>query len=225
MADFDFEWMRAEMVERQIRRRGIDDPAVIDALLSVPREHFVLPEQRRWAYADRPLPIPCDQTISQPYIVALMAQALALRPTDCVLEIGSGSGYAAAVLGRLARVVYSVERHPALVAFAQDNLVAAGCVNVHVRHANGTLGWPEAAPFDAIVVAAGGPHVPDALLAQLAPGGRLVMPIGRSTRFQTLIRMLKRADGHIARDNLGAVAFVPLIGAAGWDEADDTPQA
>lgn len=221
MADFDFEWMRAEMVERQIRGRGITDAAVIGALLAVPRELFVEPEYQRWAYADRPLPIAAGQTISQPYIVALMAQALNLQPEDRVLEIGTGSGYAAAVLSRLVHAVYSVERHPELVAFACANLAAAGFASVHVRLDDGTHGWAEQAPFDAIVVAAGGPHVPGPLKTQLAPNGRLVMPVGRTTRRQTLIRLTRRADDSFRRENLGAVAFVPLIGEAGWTEADD----
>ncbi len=182
---------------------------------SVPRERFLRPELEEFAYRDAPLPIEQGQTISQPFIVALMAEALQLGPRDRVLEIGTGSGYAAAVLARVAREVYTIERHAELAESARTRLAELGFHNVFVRHGDGTLGWPEHAPFDAIVVAAGGPNVPGSLLAQLAPGGRLVIPIGEE-KAQQLVRVTRRADGSLEHEDLGGVRFVPLIGEEGW---------
>ena len=176
------------MVERQIEARGVRHPAVLEAMRTVPREAFLAGELAEFAYEDAPLPIEAGQTISQPYIVALMAAALEPRPGDRLLEIGTGSGYAAAVLSRVAADVYTVERHEELARLAESRMRALGYTNVHVLHGDGTLGWAEHAPYDAIVVAAGGPDAPPALLEQLADGGRLVIPIGATPREQELVR-------------------------------------
>ena len=209
---------RKLMVEQHIRARGIEDPRVLDALAFVPREAFLPPALAEFAYEDRPLPIEAGQTISQPYIVALMTEALALGPAEDVLEIGTGSGYAAAVLARLARRVFTIERHAELADLARDRLERLGYHNVEVRHGDGTLGWPEHAPFGAIVAAAGGPQLPHALLEQLAIGGRLVMPVGTS-RAQQLLRITRTGETEYRREDLGMVQFVPLIGAQGWTDA------
>ena len=221
----DLTSQRARMVDRQIAARGVRDPAVLAAMRSVPRERFLPPHLEEFAYQDSPLPIEQGQTISQPFIVALMAEALQLDAGDRVLEIGTGSGYAAAVLARVAREVYTVERHGELAESARIRLGELGFDTVSVRHGDGTLGWPEHAPYDAIVVAAGGPRVPEALLAQLAPGGRLVIPIGEE-KAQELVRVTRRADGTFEREDLGAVRFVPLIGAEGWrpEPAAESPR-
>jgi protein-L-isoaspartate(D-aspartate) O-methyltransferase len=209
---------RQQMVRRQLVARGIRDAAVLQAMESVPREAFLPPELAEFAYEDAPLPIAAGQTISQPYIVALMTAALQLRPEDRVLEIGTGSGYAAAILGHIAHEVYTIERHVELADAATARLRSLGVSNVHVLHGDGTLGWREHAPYDAIVVAAGGPDIPPALVAQLAAGGRLVIPIGADRSLQQLVRAT-RTDGDIRREVLGDVRFVPLIGAQGWDDA------
>jgi len=208
---------RERMVQTQIAARGVRDPRVLAAFRGVPREAFLPPELHEFAYQDSPLPIEAGQTISQPYIVALMAAALALAEGDRVLEIGTGSGYAAAILGRLARHVDTVERHEELATLAARRLAEQGFANVDVHHGDGTLGWPAHAPYDAIVVAAGGPGVPPALLEQLAPGGRLVMPVGEGRELQKLVRVTRRRDGRSVSEDLGDVRFVPLIGAQGWD--------
>jgi protein-L-isoaspartate(D-aspartate) O-methyltransferase len=202
----------------QFVARGVRDEAVLDAMRSVPREAFIAAELTEFAYEDAPLPIEAGQTISQPYIVAAMAAALELTEHDRVLEIGTGSGYAAAVLSRVAAQVYTVERHEELAQAAARRLRQLGFDNVHVRHADGTLGWPEHAPYDAIVVAAGGPDVPKPLLDQLAVGGRLVIPIGPTPRTQELVRVRRTDERTYTREELGAVRFVPLIGAEGWAE-------
>lgn len=213
--------LRERMVEEQLAARGIGDPRVLEAMRAVPREAFVAPDFRAEAYEDRPLPIGEGQTISQPYIVALMIEAAGLGPSDRVLEVGAGSGYAAAVMSRIARAVFAIERHPALVEAALDRLAAVGYSNIELRAGDGTRGWPEAAPFDAIIVSAGGPEAPPALKAQLAIGGRLVIPVGTVEREQTLRKITRVGESEYAEENLGAVSFVPLIGEAGW--ADDTP--
>lgn len=218
MTAIDFQTLRNEMVDRQIAARGVREPRVLEALRTVPRETFVPERLAEFAYDDTPLPIGEAQTISQPYVVALMAEALELRPWDKVLEIGAGSGYAAAVLTRIAREVYAVERHESLAREARARMERLGYTNVHIHHGDGTLGWPEHAPYDGIVVAAGGPEVPQALLAQLAEDGRLVIPIGPDVRSQSLVRVRRRPDGSNAREDLGGVRFVPLIGAQGWQE-------
>jgi protein-L-isoaspartate(D-aspartate) O-methyltransferase len=214
----DFREARSRMVERQLAGRDIRDARVLEALRHVPRERFLPEHLAEFAYDDGPLPIASGQTISQPYIVALMAQAAALTPPDRVLEIGTGSGYAAAVFSHLADRVFTIERHAALANAACQRLADLGCANVEVRVGDGTLGWPDAAPFDAIVVAAGGPDVPDALRRQLKRGGRLVMPVGDRNGNQRLVRVTRRSDEAFAEEDLGGVLFVPLIGEQGWDE-------
>ena len=208
---------REQMVRAHLVARGIADPRVLDAFRSVPREAFLPPELREFAYRDAPLPIEQGQTISQPYIVALMADALELVPGDSVLEVGTGSGYAAAILARLARHIYTIERHEELATLATHRLAELGFGNVSVRHGDGSLGWPEHAPYDAIVVAAGGPGVPRALLDQMAIGGRLVMPVGEGRELQKLVRLTRQPDGSLATEDLGDVRFVPLVGAQGWE--------
>ncbi len=199
------------MVRRHIKARGISDRRVLEAMAAVPREAFVGAVQARRAYADGPLPIGEGQTISQPYVVAWMAEAAEVGPGDRVLEVGTGSGYAAAVLGRLAESVYTVERHAALAKAAAERLRKLGCDNVRVRHGDGNEGWSEHAPYDAIVVAAAGPAVPGALRAQLRKGGRLVIPIGGRWATQRLIRERRGESGEFIREELGAVRFVPLV--------------
>jgi protein-L-isoaspartate(D-aspartate) O-methyltransferase len=218
MTSLDYETLRQTMVDRQIAARGVRDRRVLEALGAVPREAFLPERLAEFAYDDTPLPIGEEQTISQPYVVALMAEALELRPEDRVLEIGAGSGYAAAVLSRIVREVWTVERHASLAREARERMERLGYRNVQVVHGDGTLGWTERAPYDAIVVAAGGPEVPPALLGQLAPGGRLVIPIGPDPRTQSLVRVRRRPDGGHVREDLGGVRFVPLIGAQGWRE-------
>lgn len=207
---------REEMVERHIRARGVESAAVLSAMLAVPREAFVPEELQDRAYDDAALPIPNGQTISQPYIVAFMTAALKLQPGDRVLEIGTGSGYAAAVLSRIAGEVYTVERHESLEAKAKERLEMLGYGNVRVRHGDGTLGWPEYAPYDAITVAAGGPQVPETLCLQLKVGGRLVMPRGDSRVEQRLVRVTRLED-RFEEESLASVSFVPLIGKEGWE--------
>ena len=209
---------RERMVATQIEARGITDPLVLDAMRIVPRERFVPASLAKFAYDDGPLPIGHGQTISQPYIVAVMAQAAGLKPGARALEIGTGSGYGAAVLSRIAAEVYTVERVGALAAAARASLAKLGYANVHVLEGDGSLGWADHAPHDAIVVTAGGPRVPRTLLNQLAVGGRLVMPVGPVARHQRLVRVT-RTDAHeYAYEDLEEVAFVPLIGAEGWTE-------
>jgi protein-L-isoaspartate(D-aspartate) O-methyltransferase len=182
----------------------------------VPRELFVSDELRERAYDDTPLGIGEGQTISQPYIVAVMAEAARIRAGDRVLEVGTGSGYAAAILSRVASEVFTIERHPVLARTAEQRLARHGYDNVHVLCGDGTRGWPEHAPYDAIVVAAAGPALPSALLAQLAVGGRLVIPVGTSQRLQRLVRVVRTSSDGFTEEDLGAVSFVPLIGAEGW---------
>jgi protein-L-isoaspartate(D-aspartate) O-methyltransferase len=205
------------MVENQLVARGIEHPAVLRAMAEVPREEFVPGHWVEYAYADSPLPIGKEQTISQPYIVALMTEALEPSRGDRVLEIGTGSGYAAAILSRIVDEVYTIERHGSLSDVARDRYQALGYDNIHVLHSDGTLGWPEHAPYNGIVVTAGGPAVPDPLLAQLALGGRLVIPVGSTPTVQELVRVRRIAKDEYRRENLGAVRFVPLVGERGWD--------
>jgi protein-L-isoaspartate(D-aspartate) O-methyltransferase len=206
---------RGRMVDRQIAGRGIRDTGVLAAMRQVPRELFVAPGLEEFAYADSPLPIAKEQTISQPYIVALMIEAAGVKPGDKVLEIGTGSGYAAAVLGRIAEQVYTIERHQALAEAARRRLSGLGCRNIEVRQGDGTLGWPEAAPFDAIIVTAGGPGIPETLRRQLKPGGRLVIPVGALAREQRLMKVIRAGEHEFHEEDLGPVRFVPLIGAHG----------
>lgn len=204
------------MVEHQLVARDIRDPGVLAAMSEVPREAFVPPSLRGSAYIDGPLPIGEGQTISQPYIVALMAQAIEAGPADRVLEIGTGSGYAAAVLSRVVADVYTVERIGTLARAAAERCHALGYDNVHVLTGDGTLGWPEHAPYDAILASASGPEVPTPLKAQLRVGGVLVMPVGGRNWDQHLVRLRKTAPEHFVEEHLGGVAFVPLIGRDGW---------
>jgi len=213
-----FDEKRRRMVDRQILGRGIRDANVLAAMANVRREAFVPAQVRKFAYDDRPLPIAADQTISQPYIVAYMIEALNLQVGDKVLEIGAGSGYAAAVLAEIAGSVYSIERIGELAHTAAQSLENQGYDNVHVLHADGTRGWAEHAPFDAILVSAGAPVVPEDLKSQLAVGGRMVVPVGDTRRAQELIRITNRGNGVFDRENLADVRFVPLIGVHGWEE-------
>jgi protein-L-isoaspartate(D-aspartate) O-methyltransferase len=206
-----FEVERERMVREQIAARGIEDQRVLDAMLAVPRHEFVPEDQRRFAYEDRPLPIGYGQTISQPYVVAFMTEQLDLDGSERVLEVGTGSGYQAAVLGRLAREVYSIEIVKPLAERAAEDLKRLGYDNVHVRAGDGYRGWPEHAPFDAIVVTAAPDHVPPPLVDQLAEGGRLVVPVG--TWSQDLVLLTRDADG-IHEQHLIGVRFVPMTGEA-----------
>lgn len=212
----DFAELRERMVRRQIEARGIHDPAILDAFREVPREAFVSPDYAAAAYDDHPLPIEAGQTISQPYIVALMIEAAGIKSGDKVLEVGAGSGYAAAVISRIARNVVAIERQHDLVQVAQGRLKRLGYDNVRIVEGDGTRGCPEEAPFDAILAAASGSHVPPPLVAQLAPEGRLVMPIGDPGWVQKLVKVTKQEDGILQQSDLGEVRFVPLIGEEGW---------
>ena len=211
----DYERQRAEMV-RLLRARGIRGEAVLAAIGAVPRERFVAPGWRHLAYDDGPLPIGEGQTISQPWVVAAMAEAAEVAPGDAVLEVGAGCGYAAAVLARLGARVAALERLPGLAAAARANLAAAGIDGVDLRVGDGSVGWPQpGARFDAIIVSAAGPEVPPALRAQLAPGGRLVMPVG-TRAWQHLVRLRRVGDDRCDSERLSEVRFVPLVGAQGW---------
>lgn len=212
----DFSNLRADMVQYQLAGRGIFDSRVLEAMDRVPRERFIPEHLAGEAYEDYPLPIGWGQTISQPYIVALMAQALQLEGRERVLDIGTGSGYAAAVLASLALEVFSIERIPELAEQARKNLERAGFSQVHVRCGDGTLGWPEAAPFDGICVAAGAPAVPETLKQQLAVGGRLIIPVGSEHSVQRLVCITRRTDADFEREDFGDVRFVPLMGEQGW---------
>jgi protein-L-isoaspartate(D-aspartate) O-methyltransferase len=201
---------RLAMVDRQIESRGVADPLVLDAMRAVPRHRFVTEEYRELSYADHPLPIGYGQTISQPYIVALMSESLRLTPGDRVLEVGTGSGYQAAVLAEMGMVVYTVEIIPQLAERAATTLEDAGYTDVHTLHADGYFGWEEHAPFDAIIVTAAPDHIPQPLAAQLAPGARMVIPIGPIGAIQTLWVFTADESGELAAENLGAVSFVPF---------------
>ncbi len=207
---------RIAMVREQIAARGVHDARVLEAMKKVPREEFVPEALREEAYDDRPLPIGEGQTISQPYVVGSMTEALRLTGGEKVLEIGTGSGYAAAVLAEIAGEVHTIERIPALAQRAQANLRRLGYSHVHVIEGDGTLGYAAAAPYDAIVVTADGPRVPPSLKSQLKPGGRLVMPMGEKHWEQMLVRLTVTRDGGETLEKLYPVMFVPLIGAEGW---------
>ena len=210
------------MVERQIEARGVHDERTLQAMRSVPRERFVPADLAEFAFEDAPLPIEEGQTISQPYVVALMIEALELQPDDRMLDVGLGSGYAAAVAARIVREVRGVERFAVLAELARERLERLGFDNVHVRCGDGTLGWPEHAPYDAILVSAGGPDVPPSLTRQLAIGGRMVIPVGADPRTQELVRLRRIAEDHWEQESLGRVQFVPLVGSEGWT-ADGMP--
>lgn len=206
---------RWHMVEEQIIQRGIRDPRVLKAVREVPRHVFVPDRDPQWAYIDAPIPVGWGQTISQPYIVALMSEALELKGEERVLEIGTGSGYQAAILSHLVRHVCSIERIEGLARRAKETLEELGITNVKVVHGNGSIGLPEEAPFDAIIVTAAAPDVPKPLIDQLADRGRLVLPVGERDT-QTLTK-ITRTGRTTRREDLGMCAFVPLIGSAGWD--------
>jgi len=217
----DFAARREHMVRQQIAGRGIEGARLLDAFRAVPREDFVPGEMREFAYEDGPLPIEAGQTISQPYIVALMIDSAGVTPGDRVLEIGAGSGYAAAVMSRLAGAVIAVERHADLVALARERMERLGYSNVRIVEGDGTGGLPAEAPFEAILCAASGSHVPDALRRQLAIGGILVMPLGEPNAVQNLVKVTRRGEQDFEQEDLGPVRFVPLIGAHGWAEPEE----
>ena len=215
----DFAARREKMVERQIAARGISDTRLLEAMRTVPREEFVPEHLKEFAFEDSPLPIEADQTISQPYIVAWMIEAAEVGGGDRVLEVGAGSGYAAAVLGRLAGEVVAVERHAELVRLASERIDRLGYQKVGILQGDGSKGLPDEGPFDAILVAASGPDIPDALLFQLAEGGRLVMPVGEPHEVQQLVKITRLSDDEYEREELGPVRFVPLIGRHGFRDA------
>jgi protein-L-isoaspartate(D-aspartate) O-methyltransferase len=202
---------RARMVEEQLAERGIKDARVLAAMREVPRHVFASPDQVGLAYQDRALPLGAGQTLSQPYVVALMLEAAELRGSERVLEVGAGSGYVAALLSRLVRDVYALELDPELAERARSRLAELGCGNVELRAGDGTQGWPEHAPFDAILVSAASQRVPPALEAQLAPGGRLVIPLGPVRGDQSLVRFTRAGGESLERVDLCAVQFVPLL--------------
>ncbi|MEM7335948.1 MAG: protein-L-isoaspartate(D-aspartate) O-methyltransferase [Chloroflexota bacterium] len=212
----DFGQLREEMVETQLKARGVRDTAVLNAMRTVPRELFVPPKVRAAAYRDRALPLLAEQTISQPFIVAKMIELLQLKPSDRVLEIGAGSGYAAAVMSQIVAHVYSVERLPQLATYARHHLEKGGFDNVTVFDADGTLGLPDHAPYDAIAVAASGPRIPTELPKQLAINGRLILPVGKEKK-QRLILVTRKSQRRFSKKRLAPVRFVPLIGQDGWE--------
>jgi protein-L-isoaspartate(D-aspartate) O-methyltransferase len=209
---------RRAMIETQIRKRGVSSPRVLEALASVPRHKFVPEKFREFAYADKPLPIGEGQTISQPYMVAAMTDALELAGSERVLEIGTGSGYQAAVLSLLAREVLSVENHTTLALAAQERLTALGYANVHVHNGDGSAGLTDAAPYDAILVTAGAPEIPQALASQLREGGRIVIPVGDTENQKLMQGMLEY--GKLKSRALFDCRFVPLVGRYGWRQCD-----
>lgn len=211
----NLERRRDRMIENHLKARGIKDP-VLGAMRQVPREAFVPEEMIEFAYEDSPLPIGEGQTISQPYIVAAMTQQLELSKGDRVLEIGTGSGYAAAILSRIAAEVFTIERHKRLIKAAEKRFRRLGYDNIHIRHGDGSLGWAEHAPYDAIVVTAGSPDVPQPLKDQLAVGGRMVIPIGSTRQRQKLLRVQRKSQNDYQQEDIIPVRFVPLVGAAGW---------
>lgn len=213
----EFEKRRSEMVTRQIGARGVRDPKVLGAVERVPREAFVPERLRDRAYEDRPLPISAEVIIPQPYIVAYMIEALALQGGEKVLDIGTGSGYTAAILAEIAGEVFTIERHSKVAARASAALLDAGYHNVHTLHDTGSRGWQEEAPFDAILVSGATPFVPETLKNQLAEGGRMVVPVGTDLHAQELVRVTRRDRGQFDREDLADVRFVPLIGAQGWE--------
>ncbi len=213
-ATLDFAEARRAMVDEQIHERGVCSPRVLEAMLAVLRHEFVPAESIGSAYADQPLPIGEGQTISQPYMVAVMTEALELTGAERVLEVGAGSGYQAAVLSLLAAEVHTVENHPALAASAAERLARLGYTNVYVHAGDGTLGWPDAAPFDGIVVTAAAPHVPPPLVEQLSEGGRLIIPVGSSDQQELL--EVRKLRGQTTARVLNYCRFVPLVGRHGW---------
>lgn len=214
----EFAGQREYMVREQIERRGVRDPLVLAAMRAVPRHLFVPPEQRHWAYSDGALRIDMEQTISQPYIVALMTELMELQGDEVVLEVGTGSGYQAAVLAQIASQVYSIERHAPLAQGAQQVLASLGITNVQIHIGDGTMGLPEFAPFQAIMVTAAAPKTPQSLLDQLVDGGRLVIPVGG--KYSQRLEVWRRKGARFDHKTITAVAFVPLVGDEGWQEND-----
>lgn len=212
-----FATQRERMLNTQLRARRISDPRVLAAMASVPRHEFVAEEHRSQAYGDFPLPIGEGQTVSQPYIVALMLEALSLAGTETVLEVGTGSGYVSALLAQLAKHVYSIERHQSLAQSAVTTLTRLGYRNLDVRVGDGTQGWPEKSPFDAIVVSAAAPHVPQPLFEQLREGGRMVIPVGPADAQE--LQLVGKQEGRAVVTVLEGCRFVPLIGGQGYEEA------
>ncbi len=204
------------MVRDQVEARGVDDRRVLDVMQEIPRHRFIPPDFQAAAYHDRPLPIGCGQTISQPYIVGLMTSLLELKPDDTVLEIGAGSGYQAAILSKLARSVVTIERLPEIASKAKDLMQGLAIFNVEVVVEDGTLGYAPGAPYDGIIITAASPDIPAPLIDQLAEKGRLVAPVG-SRDLQQLVRIRKQGD-QISRETFGGVVFVPLLGRHGWQE-------
>lgn len=207
----DFSRQREQMVRKQLVARGLRNEALLNAMRTVPRETFVPEHLRNVAYEDRPLPIDAKQTISQPYIVALMIDAMEIQPGDCVLEVGAGSGYAAAVMGQLAERVYGIEYHEVLADQARERIQKLGYDNAEIIQGDGNQGWPQHAPFDAILVSASGAYVPPALLEQLKTGGHLVIPLDAGGPAQELLRIRKGEDGEQQKESLSWVRFVPLV--------------
>lgn len=214
----DFAQLREQMIERQIAARGISDPHILAAFRAVPRHLFVAPVNAEHAYGDFPIPIAAGQTISQPFVVAAMIEAAEIKPGDHVLEVGSGSGYATAIISRIAGDVIGIERHQVLADLGRERLQRLGYANAKIVHADGTQGWPDEAPYDAIIASATGTHLPDPFIAQLKTGGRIVMPIGGQESFQQLVKATRREDGTMDRADLRPVRFVPLIGEHGWKD-------
>jgi protein-L-isoaspartate(D-aspartate) O-methyltransferase len=214
----EFTGQREYMVRDQIERRGIHDPLVLAAMRSVPRHLFVPPDQRHWAYSDGALRIEMGQTISQPYIVALMTELMELQGGESVLEVGTGSGYQAAILAQIAKQVHSIERHAPLAESARQTLASVGVTNVEVHVGDGTLGLPSHAPFEAIMVTAAAPKASQPLLDQLDEGGRLVIPVGG--KYSQTLQVWRREGTKYKNKAITAVAFVPLLGEEGWDEKD-----
>lgn len=204
------------MVEEQLKERGIADERVLKIMGEITREEFVPPDKRELAYYDGPLPIGNKQTISQPCVVALMTEALGLDGSGEVLEVGTGSGYQAAILSKLAKQVFTVEKLPELASRAAVVLERLGCRNVVTRVGDGSAGWPEEAPFDGIIVTAAAPEIPTTLISQLAEGGRLVVPVG--SQFTQRLFKVTRIDGEVSQEDLGGVRFVPLVGECGWEK-------
>ena len=207
--------LRTRMVEEQLRSRGIRDPRVLAAMGKVPREAFIASGDLKDAYGDHPVPIGAGQTVSQPYIVAAMVEALELQPTDRVLEVGTGTGYEAAILGELAAEVWTIERHEELTNKAREILACLGYANVHIVYGDGSLGLPEHAPFHGILVAAAAPRIPESLVAQLADGGRLVVPVG--DRYEQQVHVVHKEGREMVVTKHDLCRFVPLVGAQGWE--------
>ncbi len=217
----DYHLARQQMIERQLVTRGIKNPRVLEVMGQVPRHLFVEEALAHRAYGDCPLPIGQQQTISQPFIVAQMTEALDLTGSECVLEIGTGSGYQAAILSRLCYRVYTLERIRSLMFKARKLLESLGYRNVLYRQSDGTVGWPEKGPFDGIIVTAGSPEIPQPLVDSLAPGGRMIMPVGKTRAAQTMVKLVKNQNGRVSKTTLGGCRFVDLIGQFGWPDTED----